>query len=518
MSDHAGAEIELWPIDTIEGAAYNPRKTSDERLQEVYNSLSYLGFILPLHATPERRLLSGHQRTRVAREMGYTQVPIVVNHVEEKMQKGINVFFNRATNDLDLSKTNAKTAFQEFLDQKQATITEAVTKVEPDTFPCLNRRRAETSEFADTAPTVAPSAISNVYQLVRRGINIPVVVCGSEIINGLARYWTYRQQGYRTFDVVEVSPEQKDYVYLVLNLLSMDFDFQKEFADELRTHAYRRHGPEAAVRGMSRTYSYFVYGKATAVGTSAFTHEKNEAERAKFLPHKSPKARSAFRAVYGHTMVDFGAGTYKDAKVMQAAGFDMMPFEPYCFPPGEHKQPNPDYSRERASIFLDWLVDHRERGVDSVITSYMLNSIPHHKDRMACLTIMAALCRLKTNVFVGTQHVMTRRRGAASNMMSMGMEPNMTLTGDVGAYKSQKFFYEDELEAMLKVFWREVSHPREQGSTLYSRCSMPKRLTPRLLSDALEIEFDLPYKDGSRMNRVDEAKKAFSTYTGMKLP
>lgn len=52
---------ELVPIGDIEPAEYNPREADPHRLDLIKISLTKLGFILPLYARPDGRILSGHK-------------------------------------------------------------------------------------------------------------------------------------------------------------------------------------------------------------------------------------------------------------------------------------------------------------------------------------------------------------------------------------------------------------------------------------------------------------------------
>ena len=54
--------VELVPVERLKPAGYNPRRADTERLALVRLSLSRLGFLLPLVATPDGEILSGHQR------------------------------------------------------------------------------------------------------------------------------------------------------------------------------------------------------------------------------------------------------------------------------------------------------------------------------------------------------------------------------------------------------------------------------------------------------------------------
>ena len=62
--------VELVHVERLKPADYNPRRADAERLALVRLSLSRLGFLLPIVATPDGEILSGHQRHAVAMSMG----------------------------------------------------------------------------------------------------------------------------------------------------------------------------------------------------------------------------------------------------------------------------------------------------------------------------------------------------------------------------------------------------------------------------------------------------------------
>ena len=65
--------IELLPVSALRPALYNPREADAERLELVRLSLRKLGFLLPLVATTDGEILSGHQRHAVA--VGHWEPP-----------------------------------------------------------------------------------------------------------------------------------------------------------------------------------------------------------------------------------------------------------------------------------------------------------------------------------------------------------------------------------------------------------------------------------------------------------
>ena len=92
--------IELLPVSALRPALYNPREADTERLELVRLSLRKLVFLLPLVATLDGEILSGHQRHAVAADMGAARVPVLCVDMPEARRRSINILFNRATNDI----------------------------------------------------------------------------------------------------------------------------------------------------------------------------------------------------------------------------------------------------------------------------------------------------------------------------------------------------------------------------------------------------------------------------------
>lgn len=99
----------LASVDELRPSAYNPRKADFERLELVELSLRKFGWLLPIYADKDGEILSGHQRHLVASRMGATMVPVVrVPTFKIERRMGINVLYNRATNDLYKTKSTAE--------------------------------------------------------------------------------------------------------------------------------------------------------------------------------------------------------------------------------------------------------------------------------------------------------------------------------------------------------------------------------------------------------------------------
>jgi hypothetical protein len=492
-----------------------------ERLQQVAISLRKLGFVLPIFVNKNGVILSGHQRTTAAKMVGYTKVPVVELDVPDDQEKGLNVLFNKGTNDMDTFATDAKRAFTEYL-EKATNLTANLPDIEPDTYyPCIDALRTMSAQEAVgmAGPDVTENVRAGGGALVDARVYMPLVVCGNRLLNGAGRAHGYYGKGVDMLDVVEVPEAAADFAYMALNFLAMDFDIQSHFREELRFNAFRRKSVQAQIHGLSRTYPYFVYGRiiSNTMNTKQVIDGNVNSDLA-LLPTNNEDSRAAFARRYGKVIFDMGAGTLHDATMMREAGFDCTPFEPYYSPP-ETTDVDPNASRALISAYLDRLeaLADAGSGPDSIISSFVLNSIPHHEDRMAYLTILAAMSRYSTGVFIGTQHAKTLQGFKIGNHLRVNnAEPNVTLGNDTRFFKAQKFFEPEELKKMLDVFFAKVEVKAAEANC-YAECRHARRVPDRLLKEAIDLEFDLPYKDGSRMGLAVRAREVFGKYLGRDL-
>ena len=184
MTKTASQKIELRNISTFRGAEYNPRKVDQSRLTQVKNSLSKLGFILPIYVTKDGTLLSGHQRTSAAIALGYTNLPVVTLEIPEAQHKGLNLLFNKATNDLDTYQDTARDRFAEYLERADE-IAIDLPPIPPDTeYPCLNVKTIPLKDVMTYCEGLVPSASLRQAggDLIRLGVYMPVaIVTGKQI-------------------------------------------------------------------------------------------------------------------------------------------------------------------------------------------------------------------------------------------------------------------------------------------------------------------------------------------------
>lgn len=93
-------QIEYVKVNELKPAEYNPRTMTEKEAKDLKTSLEKYGFVEPLvvNSAPGRRniVIGGHQRLRVAIEMGITEVPIhFIKITDPQKEKELNLRLNR---------------------------------------------------------------------------------------------------------------------------------------------------------------------------------------------------------------------------------------------------------------------------------------------------------------------------------------------------------------------------------------------------------------------------------------
>jgi hypothetical protein len=93
-------------IEDIKEAKYNPRKITDRELAGLKKSLEKFGQVVNFIVNKDMTLISGHQRLKAMRELGFTEVEAKVIDVDKKTEKKLNVLMNSGsiTGEFDYEK------------------------------------------------------------------------------------------------------------------------------------------------------------------------------------------------------------------------------------------------------------------------------------------------------------------------------------------------------------------------------------------------------------------------------
>ncbi len=94
-------------IDALKPSEYNPRKSSPKECADLKNSIQTFGLVDPVivNSFPERKniIIGGHFRCRMAKELGYTKVPVTYIEISNiSKEKELNLRLNKNSGEFDL--------------------------------------------------------------------------------------------------------------------------------------------------------------------------------------------------------------------------------------------------------------------------------------------------------------------------------------------------------------------------------------------------------------------------------
>ncbi|ALT58044.1 hypothetical protein FDG94_gp052 [Pseudomonas phage SM1] len=484
----------------------NPRKADPARLGLLRLSIVKLGFLMPIFAREQDgTLLSGHQRQRVCLEAGIPTMPTVYVSLTEQEMMGINILFNRVTNDFSAFDTGSTGVARINMKQTLEAL-ESLPDCDFSNFYANACKNEPIKVFAaGCVDQYDKKAIVTAGAFVRMGVKIPLVVSESgEVVNGVHRLFAAIEKGLDQWPVVRIPDRIAEVAKIVLNYLSMDFHIDEDFKDLLRGGAFRRVSNNRGL--VPKSFRFWANGERSLLDRDSYSTE----------------FWLRFREIHGNSILDFGAGLCRVAPYLRTKGFEAMDFEPYRVDPVLNEaEPSPDYSRSMAKQFLSAIADPRHK-FDSIFMSAVMNSIPFPEDRLKVLVIVHALCRLDTSVYGTCRDIsdFSYEYGGVrnGNYFVMDGEPGIRL-GDINSRpKIQKFMTQDEARSYFDRFWNKVEF-WEGGNVFFFRLSAPKAPNLKALGQSLDFEFgDLPFLDGSRMGLAKEARAAFAKRLGRAIP
>lgn len=99
-------KIEKVPINDLKPAEYNPRRLTGKQEEDLSESLKRFGLVDPIVANKypgrENVVVGGHQRLKVAKKLGYKEIPVVFVNLTPEKEKELNLRLNKNTGEWDL--------------------------------------------------------------------------------------------------------------------------------------------------------------------------------------------------------------------------------------------------------------------------------------------------------------------------------------------------------------------------------------------------------------------------------
>lgn len=437
----------------------------------------------------------------MARDLGYRHVPVVVvPALEPNRRKALNVLFNRATNDIPQNADTSEMARLALRDEVRA-LGEALPDHPVDRFPCMEAKEEAIEPLLRASLDRLDRHTRNVARVLftKFDIAMPVVATRSgRVVNGLGRLYALGEKKQKTVSVVRIPDEWAPFAEAMLNFLSMDFDIGSRYADFLRHNSFRR-----VVRTRKALGTGFIF----ALG----------AKRTADFDHTDPKRIAEWKAKFGRSVLDFGAGHLHETEILRGMGVQCVPFEPYRIVAGRNEIDKEESLRVCRSFLAEVAAG---RKFDSIFIASVFNSVPFEADRLHILAICAALCSPRTMLYVSCtsdkspdyssiKRMRLDQRRARSVMMLGDWESDVSIGEIFDKPKAQKYHSTETLYLLLKRVFAKA-RTVSLGGVVAGIATEPLPESKAALDAALAFEFDLPYPDGSRMGLVEEAREAFA--------
>lgn len=116
--------IQKISISKLNKATYNPRielQPNDSEYQNIKRSIERFGYITPIIANKDLTVIGGHQRLSVMKDLGYTEVSVVLLDISVEDEKALNIALNKVKGEWDEAKLTE--ILQELAHQNLAEVT-----------------------------------------------------------------------------------------------------------------------------------------------------------------------------------------------------------------------------------------------------------------------------------------------------------------------------------------------------------------------------------------------------------
>lgn len=118
MKKKLGMKREVWDIDKIQEAPYNPRKISREMFEKLKNSIKTFEAYTPIMVNPKTgHAIGGNQTLRALRELGYREVEVVLVELALEKEMALNLALNKISGTFD--NPSLPVIFQEIMKDQE---------------------------------------------------------------------------------------------------------------------------------------------------------------------------------------------------------------------------------------------------------------------------------------------------------------------------------------------------------------------------------------------------------------
>lgn len=451
------AVVEWWSVEDIHPAPYNPRKIEDERIEELKESITKVGFVIPvLINRSNSTIVAGHQRTKTAKLLGIDTVPAVVI---DDIDLSDEMRFNQIHNGIDLSLDNRPKLLN--LDYPL----EEFVEIPQSEFEQKKARAASVKEICSL--------------MLKYGNCLSCIVCKGEVLYGAEYLKACQILKYPVRTYIAKDEKYKDIRYY-MNQSYGEFSY-----DHLEKHTY--------VQGLAQKFR-------DPTGTAGPNNKNKSWLHVRWLiPYlkKQPK---------GKTVLDFGSGKGSYIPVVNRLGYPCIGMEFYNNNGGQ-------INSKMGNQMIDNLIATlKTQGLfDVVICCAVLNSVDSLEAEDAVMTCVNMFSKDKV-FFSGRSKsyvdiaVNGNRDGTTRTLLNFLDKDGFTAAYRRGQWFFQKLHTEQQIRDLaekhgIKILKLEYSKS-ESGWFAYGQ--KVANLPMEQYKKAIDFEFQLVLPGNKRYNRNNE--------------
>ncbi len=94
-------EIKQVKISELKPAEYNPRLMTEKQALDLETSIKRFGFVDPIIVNIDNTIIGGHQRCKIAKKLGMTEVPVFYLDLDKEKEKELNLRLNKNNGEWD---------------------------------------------------------------------------------------------------------------------------------------------------------------------------------------------------------------------------------------------------------------------------------------------------------------------------------------------------------------------------------------------------------------------------------
>lgn len=471
-------KISIINVEDIKFTEDNARKISDESLDDLKHSVETLGIIRPLIINDKYELMSGNQRTKTLRRIGFEKVPVVI---VDRISKNDYIGFTLLVNSIEHNMSKV--------------IINDVENIDYNVFTEVETNKIKTSEFRN--PAVRRDIA---YSIVKHGQwgNVIINDDGKVIFN--SDYASAMETiGYPVM-VYKVTNEQEKFI--------MDYffrDYGKYSYDHLELPSY----PQTYVQP-----SRVISGDGMGNGMRSLLYDEI--------------ARETFENGKDLKYADFGSGKKAVPTYKKSQGFNLYMYEPFHKVVAKTKKETTYFDIDIIAGEIKELEETiREDGLfDVVMCEAVLNSTVSKKLELYVIATCNSLLKHDGILYISSRSLYRLMQMSSTNercktsidnsKRTFELDENgMYLSYRKGHYTAQKYHDEKALKETLLQFFEEVEQKKAKDTSatgIFYECKKPKSIDEKFLLETLNTEFNMEYPNGYKHNQheglVDEIMKA----------